>query len=181
VALQYTLADVPDTLIKGALPALTSAPANLTLTINANRRPARTGTSTTFGSILSPNVVRFTPTASTYSTLDLTSTSYVLDPDGTVNAASMQIAATNTSLLGTTAVPASCYAGATNLIPLSNYGTFSLSAGAITFTPLRRSNYSALTPTLNLPIRCAVYYQVGDNLAATMATRALVNVWLRAD
>jgi hypothetical protein len=180
VALQYTLADVPDTLIKGALPALTSAPANLTLTINPNRRPARTGTSTTFGSVLSPNVVRFTATASTYSTPNLASSTYVVDPDGTVNAASMQIAATNTSTLGTASFNATCFTSA-GLSLGTGYGSFSLSGGTLVFTPSRRSNYNPLFLGTNFPIRCTAYFQVSDNLNAQMAARAPVTVWLRAD
>jgi Bacterial cadherin-like domain len=180
VALQYTLTDVPDTLIKGALPALASAPANLTLTISPNRRPARTATSTTFGSLITPNVVRFTAPASVFSTPNLTSTTYVTDPDGSVNPASMQIAATSASALGTTPVPASCFSSLSGTGgALTGYGTFSLSAGAITFTPSRRSNY--LGGLLNLPIRCTAYFQVSDDLNATMATRALVTVWVLAN
>jgi hypothetical protein len=181
VALQYTLTDVPDTLVKGALPALVSAPANLTLTINPNRRPARTATSTTFGSVLSPNVVRFTAPASTFSTPNLTSTTYVVDPDGSVNPASLQLAATNASALGTVPVPASCFSSLTGTGgALTGYGTFSLNAGAITFTPSRRSNYGP-GGLLNLPIRCTAYVQVSDDLNATMATRALVTVWVLAN
>ncbi len=158
-----------------------------------NARPVRTAQSTTFGSLDAPNLVTYVAPpgpSTTYATPDLTTTTYVVDVDGTVNPASMLISASSGSALGTVPVAAACFvpAGAPNTDrdgqTLTGFGTFSLSNGTIVFTPLRRSNYQLVAGTPNptsLPIRCAAYYQVSDYLGAQMATRALVTVYVQAD
>lgn len=157
--------------------------------VTVNLPPVRTATSTTFGSLAAPNVVSFTAPTTSYATPNLTTTTYVVDPGpggvlGAVNAASLRIATTNTSALGTTAVPAQCFVPEGGPGPVgassTDYGVFSLNSGAIVFTPTRRSNY-LIGNSNSLTIRCQAYFQVNDDFGAPMNQRALVNVFVRAD